>query len=147
MSQPAFHALCNGTAFVLLLTGWAAIAGRGPWRGRASTRAHVASMLAALVASTVFLASYLHYHQRVGSVPFPIEGAPRTAYLVVLVPHVVLAAVQVPLIVATVVAAARRRWRTHRRLARITMPVWLYVSVSGVAVYWMLYVWAGAVPV
>lgn len=148
MSQPAFHAVCNGTALVLLLLGWAAIKRRGPWARRAAPaeRAHVACMLAAVAVSAVFLASYLDYHRRVGSVAFPGTGWRRTLYLVVLAPHVVLAALQVPLIVATLVAAQRARWVAHRRLARITWPIWVFVSVSGVAVYLMLYVWAGATP-
>ena len=148
MSQPAFHAVCNGTALVLLLLGWAAIKRRGPWAGRAAPaeRIHVACMAAALLVSAVFLASYVDYHRRVGSIAFPGSGWRRTLYLVVLGPHVVLAALQVPLILATVVAALRARWEGHRRLARITWPIWVYVSVSGVAVYVMLYVWAGASP-
>lgn len=139
MTQPALHALLNGTAAVLLTLGWLAITGRGPWRGGRSEGAHKGLMLAAVTASAVFLASYLHYHNRVGSVPFWGEGWLRTVYFIVLVPHIVLAALMVPPIVILLLAALRGRLERHVRLARWTLPVWLYVSVTGVVIYWMLY--------
>jgi uncharacterized membrane protein YozB (DUF420 family) len=143
MSQPAFHALLNGTAAVLLSLGWLAIRGAGPWRGRGrQVVAHRNLMLAALAVSAVFLASYLHYHHRVGSVPYNGTGALRALYFAVLVPHVVLAALMVPMIAVTLVHALRGRLERHRRWARWTLPVWLYVSVTGVVVYLMLYAWA-----
>ena len=135
MDRPALHACLNATAAVLLTLGWLAIRGKGPWAAGRSERAHVRCMLAALAVSAVFLASYLDYHARVGSVPFWGTGGLRTLYLVILVPHVVGAAVQVPLIAVTVVHAARRRLPQHRRWARWTLPLWLWVSVSGVAVW------------
>lgn len=139
MSQPALHAVLNGTAAVLLLLGWAAIRGRGPWSGGRDERVHRGLMLAAVAVSAVFLASYLHYHERVGHVPFWGEGWVRVVYLVVLVPHIVLATVMVPPIVVLLVLALRGRLEGHKRLARWTLPVWLYVSVTGVIVYLMLY--------
>ncbi len=143
MSQPAFHATLNALAAVLLCLGWMAIRGVGPWAagGRRPTT-HRNLMLAAFGVSTVFLASYLEYHARVGSVPFWGTGALRTLYLVVLVPHIVLAAVMVPLILVTLVHALRGRLDRHRVWARWTLPIWLYVSVTGVLVYVMNYAMA-----
>lgn len=138
--QPPLHALLNGTAAVLLLLGWCAIRGLGPFaaRGR-DERLHVRLMLSALLASALFLASYLRYHAVVGQVAYPGTGLLRALYLAVLVPHVVLATLMLPPIVALLVLAARGRLAAHRRLARWTLPVWLYVSVTGVIIYLMLY--------
>lgn len=96
-------------------------------------------MLAALACSTAFLTSYLVYHAQVGSVRFPGTGATRAIYLTILATHTVLAAAIVPLVLVTVVRALRERFDRHRRIARVTLPIWLYVSVTGVVVYWMLY--------
>jgi uncharacterized membrane protein YozB (DUF420 family) len=96
-------------------------------------------MLAALATSAAFLASYLVYHVRAGSVRFAGQGAIRVLYFAVLVSHTVLAAAIVPLVLLTVVRALRGRFEAHRTVARYTLPLWLWVSVSGVAVYWMLY--------
>jgi uncharacterized membrane protein YozB (DUF420 family) len=137
VDRPALHATLNGTAAVLLVLGWLAIRGRGPWAAGRSERAHVRCMLAALAVSAVFLASYIDYHARVGSVPFWGQGPLRTLYFAILLPHVTGAALQVPLIAVTVTHAARRRLPQHRRWARWTLPLWLWVSVSGVAV-WVL---------
>lgn len=116
--------------------GWWAIKGRGPFAARGRDEAlHKRCMLTALTLSTVFLASYLEYHAEVGHVPFWGEGWIETLYRIVLIPHVVLALLMVPPIVLLVVAALLGRLDTHRRLARWTLPVWLYVSVTGVAVY------------
>ena len=140
MTRPALHALLNGTAALLLGLGWLAIKGRGPW-ARAGSRPtiHRNFMLGAFAVSTVFLASYLDYHARVGSVPFWGSGWLRAVYLTVLVPHVILAAVMVPLILITLVLAARGRWAAHRRWARRTFPLWMFVSVTGVIVWFMNY--------
>ncbi len=137
MERPDLHALLNGSAAVLLSAGWLSIRGRWPWAGAPAPRAHRNLMLAALAVSAAFLASYLDWHARVGSVPFWGAGWLRGLYFAVLVPHVVLAAVQVPLIVLVVTHAARGRLERHRRLARRTLPVWLFVSVSGVVVWWL----------
>ncbi|HVT14761.1 MAG TPA: DUF420 domain-containing protein [Thermoanaerobaculia bacterium] len=129
---PTLNALLNGLAAVLLATGFVLIR-RRRWR------AHRNVMVAALVCSTLFLTSYLIYHSRVGSVRFPGSGAARTVYLTVLVSHTILAATVPFLAGVTVFRAWRRRFDRHKRLARWALPIWLYVSVTGVVVYWMLY--------
>jgi uncharacterized membrane protein YozB (DUF420 family) len=96
-------------------------------------------MLAALVTSTVFLVSYLVYHARVGSVRFQGQGPVRAVYFTILVSHTILAVAIVPLVVMTAARGLRARYDAHRRIARITLPLWAYVSVTGVVVYWMLY--------
>ena len=137
MDRPALHATLNATAAVLLVLGWLAIRGHGPWRAARSERAHARLMLSAFGVSTVFLASYLDYHLRVGRVDFWGTGGLRTLYLAVLVPHTILAALMVPFILATLVLALRGRLPAHRRLARLTLPVWIFVSISGVAVWYL----------
>ena len=130
---PTWNALLNGTSAVLLATGWLLI--------RAGRRdAHRRVMTAALVTSALFLVSYLVYHAQVGSVRFQGTGTVRTVYLAVLLTHTVLATVVAPMAVIAYVLARRGRFETHRRLARVTLPLWLYVSVTGVAIYLMLYV-------
>jgi uncharacterized membrane protein YozB (DUF420 family) len=106
-------------------------------RGR--REAHRRAMLGALGCSVLFLASYLTYHFQVGSVRFQGQGLIRKVYLAILLTHTVLAVVIVPLVLVTFVRAHRQRFEAHRRLARITLPLWAYVSVTGVVVYWMLY--------
>jgi len=129
---PALNALLNATAAVLLVVGWLLI--------RAGRReAHRRTMLAALGVSTAFLASYLVYHFQVGSVRFQGTGAVRAVYLAVLASHTLLAAAVPVLALVTLVRALRRRFDRHRAIARWTLPIWLYVSVTGVVVYWMLY--------
>jgi uncharacterized membrane protein YozB (DUF420 family) len=129
---PALNASLNALSAVLLATGYVLIRNRR-WI------AHRNVMTAALVSSVLFLTSYLIYHAQVGSVRFPGTGAPRTIYLTILVTHTVLAAAVPFLAGITVVRAWRRRYAQHKRLARWTLPIWLYVSVTGVVVYWMLY--------
>jgi uncharacterized membrane protein YozB (DUF420 family) len=101
--------------------------------------AHRACMVAAFCCSTVFLISYLVYHYQVGSVPFKGQGWIRTVYFAILLTHTILAVVVVPLALMTLVRALKGRFEAHRRIARWTFPVWLYVSVTGVVVYLMLY--------
>ena len=101
--------------------------------------AHKACMLSATVTSVLFLTSYLYYHALAGSTRFQGQGAVRTAYFALLVSHTVLAAIVPFLVVITIVLALRGKLEKHRRLARWTFPIWLYVSVTGVVVYWMLY--------
>ena len=96
-------------------------------------------MLAACASSTLFLISYLVYHYQVGSVPFQGAGAIRVVYFAILISHTTLAAAVVPLALITLVRALRERFDAHRRIARWTFPIWLYVSVTGVVVYAMLY--------
>jgi uncharacterized membrane protein YozB (DUF420 family) len=129
---PALNAVLNTASAVLLLAGWRLIR-----HGR--RRAHRVAMLAALTTSTLFLVSYLAYHSKVGSVRFTGEGTIRAVYLSILLSHTILAAVIVPLVLVTVARALRGRYEAHRSLARYTLPLWLWVSVSGVVVYWMLY--------
>jgi uncharacterized membrane protein YozB (DUF420 family) len=129
---PALNAILNATSAVLLATGYLFIR-----RGRRD--AHKRVMLAALVSSALFLTSYLVYHAHVGSVRFRGQGAVRTLYFTILLTHTVLAVAIVPLVATTLVPALRGRFDRHRRLARITLPLWAYVSVTGVVIYWMLY--------
>ena len=129
---PALNAALNATSFVLLTAGWFLIKS-----GR--RQAHKRCMIAALVVSAVFLASYVIYHLQVGSVPFQKTGWIRTVYFLVLIPHVILAAAIVPMVLITVSRALSNRFDRHKQIARITLPLWLYVSVTGVIVYGMLY--------
>jgi len=96
-------------------------------------------MLSAFASSTLFLISYLVYHYQVGSVPFKGQGAIRTLYFAILLTHTILAVAVVPMVLITLSRALKQRFATHRRIARWTFPIWLYVSVTGVVVYWMLY--------
>jgi uncharacterized membrane protein YozB (DUF420 family) len=129
---PTLNATLNGLAALFLLCGFVLI--------RAGRReAHRRAMLAAVTCSALFLVSYLVYHAQVGSVRFTRTGPIRTVYLTILLTHTVLAAVIVPLVLVTLRRAWRGDFARHRRLARITFPLWAYVSVTGVVVYWMLY--------
>jgi uncharacterized membrane protein YozB (DUF420 family) len=101
--------------------------------------AHRRAMLAALASSALFLTSYLVYHFNVGSVRFQGQGPLRTVYFTILLTHTILAVTIVPLVAMTLVPALQGRFDRHRRLARITLPLWAYVSVTGVVIYWMLY--------
>ena len=129
---PALNATFNAISFAFLLAGYLFIR-RGQWRR------HRACMIAALVMSALFLTSYVIYHLEVGSVPFRGTGWIRTVYFAVLIPHVILAAGIVPLVVITVSRALSRRFDRHRAIARWTLPLWMYVSITGVIVYLMLY--------
>ena len=131
-SLPALNAVLNGTAAVLLTSGYALIR-----RGR--KRAHKRVMLAAFTVSVLFLIGYLVYHAHVGSVRFPHTGAIRTVYLAILFTHTVLAAAVPPLAIITLSRGLRGRFDRHRAIARWTLPIWLYVSLTGVVVYLMLY--------
>jgi len=129
---PAIDASLNGTSAVLLLVGRRFIK-----RGRMA--AHRAVMIAALVSSSIFLACYLYYHWHVGSVHFQGQGWSRPLYFSILISHTILAAAIVPLIIITLSRALRERFDRHRAIARWTYPLWMYVSVTGVVVYFMLY--------
>jgi uncharacterized membrane protein YozB (DUF420 family) len=129
---PALNATLNGSSAVLLLIGRWFIA-----RGRIAV--HRAFMIAALVSSTLFLISYLYYHAHVGSVHFRGQGWSRPVYFTILISHTILAAFVVPMVVVTLSRALRERFDRHRAIARWTFPVWMYVSVTGVVVYIMLY--------
>jgi putative membrane protein len=129
---PHLNAGLNATSFVLLLAGYYFIR-------RGNVPAHRASMVAALAVSGLFLVSYVVYHYNYGSVRFTGQGLVRPVYFFILITHVVLAAAIVPLVVMTVTRAARGDFARHRRVARWTYPLWLYVSITGVVVYLMLY--------
>lgn len=129
---PALNASLNAISFVLLVTGYYFIR-RKQWRK------HRACMLAAVTVSALFLTSYVIYHAQVGSVPFKGTGWIRTVYFAVLIPHVILAAGLVPPILVTVSRGLSAKYDKHRRIARWTLPLWLYVSITGVIVYLMLY--------
>jgi uncharacterized membrane protein YozB (DUF420 family) len=129
---PDLNAALNATALVLICCGLVAIK-----RGRETL--HKRLMLSAAAVSLAFLASYVVYHLQVGQVRYQGQGALRVLYLAILFSHVVLAIVQVPLILATIWYGLRDRRERHRRLARITAPIWLYVSLTGIVVYLMLY--------
>lgn len=129
---PALNATLNAIAAGWLVAGYVLIR-----RGR--RRAHQAAMIAAFVTSALFLASYLVYHAQAGSRPFTGQGWIRPVYFTILVSHIVLAAAVLPLAIVTLVRGLAARYASHRRLARRTLPIWLYVSVTGVVVYLMLY--------
>jgi putative membrane protein len=131
-SLGAVNAMLNGTAAVLLAYGWICI------RQRRVT-AHKRCMLSAFVSSSLFLISYLVYHSQVGSVPFRGQGWVRAVYFTLLISHIILAAVIVPLALTTIYRALSGDFPRHVPLARWTLPIWLYVSVTGVAVYLMLH--------
>ena len=129
---PAVNATLNAAAAILLVWGYVLIR-------RRSIAAHRKVMLAAFATSSLFLACYLIYHLNVGSVRFLRTGAIRTVYLSILATHTVLAVTVPPLAIVTLNRGLRERFDRHRRIARWTLPVWLYVSVTGVIVYLMLY--------
>jgi len=129
---PALNAILNGTSAVLLVCGYVLIrSGRD--------RAHKRFMLAALTSSALFLTSYVIYHANTGSRPFPGQGPIRVIYFAILITHVVLAAAIVPLALITATRGLRSQFVRHVRIARWTLPLWLYVSVTGVVIYLMLY--------
>ncbi len=129
---PTLNAILNATAAALLITGYVFIR-----RGR--VEAHRRCMLAAFAVSILFLVSYLTYHAQVGSRRYPGTGTVRTIYLTILFTHTVLAALVPPLAIVTLWRALHGRFDRHRAIARWTLPVWIYVSVTGVIVYVMLY--------
>jgi uncharacterized membrane protein YozB (DUF420 family) len=129
---PALNATLNGTSAVLLTIGWLLIRS-----GRID--AHRRFMIAAFVTSSLFLISYVIYHAQIGSKPYPGAGIMRTIYFSILIPHVILAAAIVPLAIVTLSRGLRRLDDRHRRIAKWTLPIWLFVSVTGVIVYLMLY--------
>ena len=131
-SLPAVNATLNAIAAVLLLCGYVMIR-----RRRIET--HRKFMLAAFATSALFLVSYVVYHANIGSRPFTVQGPIRVVYFSVLITHVILAAAVLPMALITLTHALRARFDRHRRIARWTWPIWMYVSVTGVIVYLMLY--------
>jgi uncharacterized membrane protein YozB (DUF420 family) len=132
ISHPAWNAILNGSSAILVTIGYVMIRGK-------RVPAHKACMLTAVAASTAFLFSYVAYHLRVGSVRFTGQGFVRQAYLTMLGTHTILAAAIVPLVIVTLVRAFRGRFSDHKRIARWTLPLWAYVSVTGVLIYVLLY--------
>lgn len=135
--HPAINAMLNGSAGVFLVAGWHAIRNK-------DIEFHRTCMIAAFTASSVFLASYLARYAMSGTHRYPGDGADKVFYLLILFSHMVLAAVLVPMVLRTLYLGLRRRDAKHRRIAKWTLPVWMYVSVTGVLVYLMLYPIAGA---
>ena len=129
---PEVNATLNAIAASLLTIGYIYIR-------RGQTQEHRLCMLAAFATSALFLASYLVYHFNVGSVAFTGQGTIRTVYFTILISHIILAIVILPMAIVTLLRALRGQLESHRRIARWTLPLWLYVSVTGVVVYWMLY--------
>ena len=129
---PAINATLNGTSAVLLITAHGMIK-----RGRVAL--HRALMLTAVATSTLFLISYIYYHLHVGSVHFPGQGWSRKIYFSILISHTILAATIVPLVIVTLNRALRGHFDRHGAIARWTYPLWLYVSITGVVIYFMLY--------
>ncbi len=131
---PALIASLNGISAILLLIGRYLIA-------RGKVAAHRASMIGAVIASALFLACYVYFHAHVGDIHFLGQGVWRTVYFWLLIPHVTLAVVIVPMVIITLSRGLRGRYDRHRAIARWTWPLWMYVSVTGVLVYFMLYQW------
>jgi putative membrane protein len=129
---PAVNATLNAIATVCLAVGWVFIR-------RRDMRRHRAAMISAFVMSSLFLVSYLVYHANVGSVPFQGQGAIRYVYFAILITHIILAALILPLALLTLSRALSQKFDRHRKIARWTLPIWLYVSVTGVLIYLMLY--------
>jgi uncharacterized membrane protein YozB (DUF420 family) len=129
---PALNAALNGVATLFLVAGYRFIR-------RRRVAAHRAAMLAAVAASAAFLVSYVIYHANAGSRPFTGTGPVRAVYFAILVTHIVLAAAIVPMVLMTLARALGRRFERHAAIARRTLPLWLYVSVTGVVIYLMLY--------
>lgn len=129
---PTLNAVLNGCSLILLVVGYVYIK-------RGDRTNHKRFMLSALVSSALFLTSYLIYHAQAGSTPYPYHDWTRPVYFVVLVPHVILAAVMVPFILAAVYFAWKQNFVKHTRITRWLWPVWVFVSLSGIIVYLMLY--------
>ncbi len=131
---PAINAALNALSTIFISAGWF-------WIRRNAWQRHVPCMIAAIVCSTLFLVGYITYHVHVGEKSSGYTGWTAAIYFPLLISHILLAFVTLPLVIVTLVPVFRRRWDRHRRLGRWTMPIWLYVSVTGVLVYLMLYKW------
>jgi putative membrane protein len=131
---PAINASLNFISTIFISCGWILIR-RGHWRS------HIACMITALISSTFFLAGYLTYHAQAGEKSSGYTGLTAWIYFPMLISHILLAFITLPLVILTLIPVFSRHWDKHRRIARWTMPIWLYVSVTGVLVYLMLYKW------
>jgi len=129
---PTVNATLNGSSALLLILGYLSVRSQ-------KIQLHKLFMSLAFITSILFLVSYLTYHYYHGSTPFPAGGWIRLVYFSILISHTALAILIVPLAIRTLYLAIRRRYQEHQRIARLTFPLWLYVSVTGVVVYWMLY--------
>ncbi|MGH9709137.1 MAG: DUF420 domain-containing protein [Candidatus Acidiferrales bacterium] len=132
-SLPRFNACLNASSAILLITGYSFIR-------RRKILPHKICMLSAVVCSAVFLASYIYFHLKAGVIYFQGHGWIRPAYFTILTTHTILAVAILPLVVITLTFALRSRFAKHKAIARWTFPIWLYVSVTGVVIYWLLYV-------
>ncbi len=130
---PLVNAILNGVSSVFLICGYVKIK-------NGNKDAHKKLMLAALISSALFLTSYLIYHFNVGSVPYPYYDWSRKLYFAILIPHVILAVVMTPMIIIGVTFAFKSKFQKHKKLMRWTFPIWVYVSVTGVIIYLMLYI-------
>ena len=130
---PHLNATLNSICTILLFAGWLCIKNQ-------KVAAHITLMSLALLVSAAFLTSYLTYHYSVGHVSFQGKGAVRPIYFTLLISHIFLAVVNLPMIILTVIPALRRRFDKHKRIARWTFPIWMYVSITGVIVYVMCYI-------
>jgi putative membrane protein len=129
---PALNAILNSISFVLLITGFWMISKR-------KITLHKIFMISAFVTSILFLISYVTYHSQAGSTPFPGQGAIRPVYFFILISHVLLAAVVPVLAIMTIYRALKKQWFQHTAIASWTLPIWLYVSITGVIIYLLLY--------
>ncbi len=129
---PAINAALNASSGLLITLGWLFI------RQRALT-AHVMCMISACCTSVLFLISYIVYHLHHGATPFPHHGLIRPVYFTILISHTILAVVILPLVITSVVLGLKGSFVKHVKVSRVTFPLWLYVSVTGVVIYWMLY--------
>ncbi len=131
---PTLNATLNAVAATLLLSGYIAIK-------KNHKELHKKLMVATFIVSALFLTSYLIYHYHVPSKKFPDLGWIKTVYFLILFPHIILAVIMVPMILKTFWHAYKEEWEKHKKIARLTFPIWMYVSVTGVIVYFMLYHW------
>jgi putative membrane protein len=131
---PAVNASLNAISTIFISAGWFLIR-RGYWRQ------HIACMITAVISSAIFLVGYITYHMHVGEKSSGYTGLTAWIYFPMLISHILLAFTVLPLVIITLVPVFRRRWEKHTRIGRWTMPIWLYVSVTGVLVYLMLYRW------
>ena len=133
---PTLYTIFNACALLHIILGLTMIK-------MGQKKAHIASMVIALLFSTAFLGCYLYYHYHAGHVRFAGQGWTRPVYFTILFSHIPLAVLSLPLIIMTVLPALRQRFDKHKRMAKWTVPVWLYVSVTGIIIYMMCYVWSG----
>ncbi len=133
---PKLYTIFNACALLHIILGLFMIK-------QGQKKAHIASMVIALLFSTAFLGCYLYYHYHAGHVQFAGTGLSRPLYFTILLTHIPLAILTVPLVIMTVVPALQQRFDKHKRVAKWTVPVWLYVSFTGIIIYLMCYVWYG----